>query len=183
MHHFAKIPQLWPAPLFCINCVVLSKLVWLNGDVFFFFLKALTPTWFEHATFWSGVRRATVAPRGPVTQHLWEVHIAPEPPHPPANAAIIKHTQAYVLSFSHTLFYTLLPPLAPSRAPVFVWSLTGTGNLLWYKDTDNGLKRAIVWAYVASVCVCVCDTQRTTTSLFPSPYTVNQISRYLIRLG
>ena len=23
----------------------------------------LTPTWFEHATFWSGVRRATVAPR------------------------------------------------------------------------------------------------------------------------
>ena len=25
----------------------------------------LTPTWFEHATFWSGVRRATVAPRGP----------------------------------------------------------------------------------------------------------------------
>ncbi len=26
--------------------------------------KELTPTWFEHATFWSGVRRATVAPRG-----------------------------------------------------------------------------------------------------------------------
>ena len=25
----------------------------------------LTPTWFEHATFWSGVRRATVAPRSP----------------------------------------------------------------------------------------------------------------------
>ena len=24
---------------------------------------ALTPTWFEHATFWSGVRRATVEPR------------------------------------------------------------------------------------------------------------------------
>ena len=23
----------------------------------------MTPTWFEHATFWSGVRRATVAPR------------------------------------------------------------------------------------------------------------------------
>ena len=28
----------------------------------------LTPTWFEHATFWSGVRRATVAPRS----HSWE---------------------------------------------------------------------------------------------------------------
>ncbi len=27
--------------------------------------KFLTPTWFEHATFWSGVRRATVAPRSP----------------------------------------------------------------------------------------------------------------------
>ena len=25
--------------------------------------KYLTPTWFEHAAFWSGVRRATVAPR------------------------------------------------------------------------------------------------------------------------
>ena len=25
--------------------------------------NVLTPTWFEHATFWSGVRRATVAPR------------------------------------------------------------------------------------------------------------------------
>ena len=25
----------------------------------------LTPTWFEHATFWSGVRRATIAPRSP----------------------------------------------------------------------------------------------------------------------
>ena len=29
------------------------------------FEKRLTPTWFEHATFWSGVRRATVAPRSP----------------------------------------------------------------------------------------------------------------------
>ena len=25
--------------------------------------KFVTPTWFEHATFWSGVRRATIAPR------------------------------------------------------------------------------------------------------------------------
>ena len=37
--------------------------------------KNLTPTWFEHATFWSGVRRATVAPRSHVgqglTRHLW----------------------------------------------------------------------------------------------------------------
>ena len=28
--------------------------------------KILTPTWFEHAAFWSGVRRATVAPRSQV---------------------------------------------------------------------------------------------------------------------
>ena len=28
----------------------------------------LTPTWFEHAAFWSGVRRATVAPR---SQVMW----------------------------------------------------------------------------------------------------------------
>ena len=27
----------------------------------------MTPTWFEHATFWSGVRRATVAPQGLLT--------------------------------------------------------------------------------------------------------------------
>ena len=27
--------------------------------------KHVTPTWFEHTTFWSGVRRATVAPRSP----------------------------------------------------------------------------------------------------------------------
>ena len=26
-------------------------------------IKTLTTTWFEHATFWSGVRRATIAPR------------------------------------------------------------------------------------------------------------------------
>ena len=26
-------------------------------------LKTMTPTWLEHATFWSGVRRATIAPR------------------------------------------------------------------------------------------------------------------------
>ena len=24
----------------------------------------MTPTWLEHATFWSGVRRATIAPQG-----------------------------------------------------------------------------------------------------------------------
>ena len=28
--------------------------------------RELTPTWFEHAAFWSGVRRATVAPRSPL---------------------------------------------------------------------------------------------------------------------
>ena len=26
--------------------------------------NSLTPTWIEHATFWSGVRRATIAPQG-----------------------------------------------------------------------------------------------------------------------
>ena len=31
-----------------------------------FYQNVLTPTWFEHAAFWSGVRRATVAPRSQV---------------------------------------------------------------------------------------------------------------------
>ena len=30
----------------------------------------LTPTWFEHAAFWSGVRRATVAPRSQLYHYL-----------------------------------------------------------------------------------------------------------------
>ena len=34
--------------------------------------KNMTPTWFEHATFWSGVRRATVAPRSHVS-FCWHV--------------------------------------------------------------------------------------------------------------
>ena len=29
----------------------------------------MTPTWFEHATFWSGVRRATVAPQGQLNMY------------------------------------------------------------------------------------------------------------------
>ena len=31
----------------------------------------MTPTWFEHATFWSGVRRATIAPRS----HMWYLFV------------------------------------------------------------------------------------------------------------
>ena len=31
-------------------------------------LQRMTPTWVEHATFWSGVRRATIAPRS-LTSH------------------------------------------------------------------------------------------------------------------
>ena len=38
----------------------------------------MTPTWFEHATFWSGVRRATVAPRS----HL----------HLSSHIVLLKHT-------------------------------------------------------------------------------------------
>lgn len=33
-------------------------------------LDIMTPTWFEHATFWSGVRRATIAPRSHQTIYL-----------------------------------------------------------------------------------------------------------------
>ena len=33
----------------------------------------MTPTWFEHATFWSGVRRATVAPRGLPEAAFWRI--------------------------------------------------------------------------------------------------------------
>ena len=32
--------------------------------------KSLTSTWFEHATFWSGVRRATVAPRSHIIMYF-----------------------------------------------------------------------------------------------------------------
>ena len=35
--------------------------------------KILTPTWFEHAAFWSGVRRATVAPRSQVWKGSTEI--------------------------------------------------------------------------------------------------------------
>ena len=30
----------------------------------------LTPTWFEHVTFWSGVRRATIAPRSQMCNYI-----------------------------------------------------------------------------------------------------------------
>ena len=33
----------------------------------------MTPTWFEHATFWSGVRRATVAPRSHMKSALYQI--------------------------------------------------------------------------------------------------------------
>ena len=33
--------------------------------------KNMTPTWFEHATFWSGVRRATVAPRSRMYSEIY----------------------------------------------------------------------------------------------------------------
>ncbi len=33
----------------------------------------MTPTWFEHATFWSGVRRATVAPRSRYNTMLYKM--------------------------------------------------------------------------------------------------------------
>ena len=43
---------------------VMSSIL-IGGKQKFYRLKnvVLTPTWFEHAAFWSGVRRATVAPR------------------------------------------------------------------------------------------------------------------------
>ena len=46
----------------CIYRCVLSWLFYSSEER----KKLLTPTWFEHATFWSGVRRATVAPRSPL---------------------------------------------------------------------------------------------------------------------
>ena len=32
--------------------------------------ELMTPTWLEHAAFWSGVRRATIAPRSQLTAPL-----------------------------------------------------------------------------------------------------------------
>ncbi len=43
------------------DCICWKKLVKL--DLNSAIKKELIPTWFEHAAFWSGVRRATVAPR------------------------------------------------------------------------------------------------------------------------
>ena len=48
--------------------VVLTRVVRLHPETT---KSYLTPTWFEHATFWSGVRRATVAPR---SLHAGHVH-------------------------------------------------------------------------------------------------------------
>ena len=42
---------------------IISKLLLFWLMLSFDKKNALTPTWFEHATFWSGVIRATVAPR------------------------------------------------------------------------------------------------------------------------
>ena len=47
----------------------------IGGKHFFFkknyqWKKFMTPTWFEHAAFWSGVRRATVAPRSQLNHKL-----------------------------------------------------------------------------------------------------------------
>ena len=50
----------WNSPIFeCIRCEILhlANIPWKTSKIF------VTPTWFEHAAFWSGVRRATVAPR------------------------------------------------------------------------------------------------------------------------
>ena len=45
--------------------------------------KKMSPTWFEHATFWSGVRRATVAPQAPHlpknTYNTWDSQAVTHP--------------------------------------------------------------------------------------------------------
>ena len=53
---------------------VMSSIL-IGGKHFFFkknyqWKKFMTPTWFEHAAFWSGVRRATVAPRSQLNHKL-----------------------------------------------------------------------------------------------------------------
>ena len=58
--------HVWTVDVFCPRqtspeCIYWKISLWHKHHIW----KGLTPTWFEHATFWSGVRRATVAPRGP----------------------------------------------------------------------------------------------------------------------
>ena len=58
--HVMPVSQLWTPCLIGLRSI-------LCPCQFYAFCErkdlTLTPTWFEHATFWSGVRRATVAPR------------------------------------------------------------------------------------------------------------------------
>ena len=51
-----------------LSCAkIISKCDWKKWKMI------LTPTWFEHAAFWSGVRRATVAPRSQVVSGSTEI--------------------------------------------------------------------------------------------------------------
>ena len=69
--------------------------------------KSVTPTWFEHATFWSGVRRATVAPRS-LGNEDWTNMIY----------TILEIFKRQLLSFSWNIdfwIYKRLNLVAPSR--------------------------------------------------------------------
>ena len=55
---------------FCIN-LYLKQIFSLSGKIKT--KNLMTPTWFEHAAFWSGVRRATVAPRSQMQQGSTEI--------------------------------------------------------------------------------------------------------------
>ena len=51
-----------------LDFLVLAKIFFYPcGDKY---KNLLTPTWFEHAAFWSGVRRATVAPRSHIGKRV-----------------------------------------------------------------------------------------------------------------
>lgn len=94
-----------------------------------------------------------------------------------ANPSIIKHTQARVLCFSH-------PP--PSQFPLRHQPLCG----LWKEQATLCSTKTLImqWRVLLStlmlqVYVSLRVKQRTSTSLFPLPWTLDQISGYLMRLG
>ena len=89
------------------------------------------------------------------------------------SVAIVKHTQAHVLSLS---FFSHHPPFPKfSLGHHSVWSLTETGNPLYYKDR---YKESWCWGLCQR---CVCESQSTDLYVSFHLLTQNHLSRYLIR--
>ena len=99
--------------------------------------KILTPTWFEHAAFWSGVRRATVAPRSQVVWGPTEIwtRIAGFRVQS-ANRYTIRPWIYYSLLHSSTLFFMNFQTLKENRKGLLQDDLEYD-----YSSDENGQRR------------------------------------------